>query len=127
MMNSTRDMRKNGEASIEDALQRGDDAALVMQIAAHLQERPDQQERDAVEELTKRIGLGRIEAIDAICDVLWESESSLRRASLEALAKVADKGDSVSVETLVVHAEDDHSHVRKAVVEGLLKVASPGG
>lgn len=126
MMNSTREMRINGGNHITEALQRGDYSAVVAQIAAHLQERPDQQEREAVHALTKRLGIGRIEATDAICDKLWDSESLLRRASLEALARVAERGDSVSVETLVAHSEDDDPHVRKTVVEGLGKVASPG-
>jgi len=126
MMNNTRDIRMTGADCIMDTLRRGDDSAMVAQIAAHLRERPYQQERDAVDSLTKRIGVGRIESTDSICDRLYDSESPLRRAALKALVQVAERGDSVSVETLVAHSEDDDPHVRRTVVEGLMDVASPG-
>merc|ERR1719316_1231682 len=101
----------SGADRIMDALQRQDESSLVAQIAANLRERPDQQERDVVEALTMRIGTGRIEHLDAVCDKLWDSESPLRRAALKALAQVAPQGDSTSVETLVSHAEEDDPHV----------------
>jgi HEAT repeat protein len=126
MMNNSRDIRMNGADRIMDALQRQDESSLVAQIAAHLRERPDQQERDAVAVLTRHTGISRIEHLDTICDKLWDSESPIRRAALKALAQVAPPGDSVSVETLVAHSEDDDPHVRKAVVDGLMAVASPG-
>lgn len=126
MMNSTRDIRSSGPDDLEDALKKGDESFVVAQIAAHLRERPDQQESETYHALIKSIGIARIEAIDAVCDKLWDSESGLRRAALKALVQITDKGDSASVETLVAHSEDDDPHVRKAVVQGLMSVASAG-
>lgn len=126
MMNNSRNIRLTGADRIMDALQSSDESSLVAQIAAHLRERPAQQERDAIEALEKRIGIGRIESLDTICDKLWDGESQLRRVALKALAQAAPQGDAVAVETLVAHSEDDDPHVRKTVVQGLKTVASPG-
>ncbi|MAS25613.1 MAG: hypothetical protein CMH99_09690 [Oceanospirillaceae bacterium] len=61
-----------------------------------------------------------------MCARLQDAESSVRNVAVEAIAKIAEKGDASAIPALCARLQDADSSVQNAAVEAIATIARKG-